>query len=361
MPAARPRAAAVQRALDRFGLGRLTGLAPLAGGSFGQNHAVDTDRGRWVLRGPPHTDRQLPTEAHFAGLLARHGLPAPWPYHVDPRADLLGWPYALMPLLPGRTAGDPATRAATGGSAADAGPVAALLGATLAALHAVPGPHPGRWQPGRGVRPLDPVTELAWWGRPDPAAAARAPRIGYGERARRRTRHRLAAARAHDPAGTTAADLARVGELLAAAAPALAADPYAADPAGPATVVMHDFHAGNVLVDRDPGGAWRTTGVLDFMECHYGDPEADLPRQLCAYLDEDPAGGLARAFVGGYLDRRPARPGLAARFPAYLLLDRAELWGFLCQHRRRPGGATFAGWAGHYLDLAAAAVPALGR
>ena len=30
-------------------------------------------------------------------------MPAPWPYHIDDTTDIFGWPYALMPRLPGET------------------------------------------------------------------------------------------------------------------------------------------------------------------------------------------------------------------------------------------------------------------
>lgn len=59
----------LQRALDRFGLGRLLSAAPVPFGLFGQNVFVTSSAGDYVLRGCPHYDWQFPSEQFFARLL----------------------------------------------------------------------------------------------------------------------------------------------------------------------------------------------------------------------------------------------------------------------------------------------------
>ncbi len=319
------RPAQFQAALDRFGLGRFVGAAPIPFGLFGQNVFVTSSAGEWVLRGRPHYPDQFPSEQFFARLLhERTAAPAPWPYLLDPAEDLFGWSYALMPRMPGLQLADPAVRAALG--AADRAAIARALGVGLATLHDLCWPHAGRY---------------------DLASGTIAPFAGgYGDWIVADTRRWLARSRAHD-GRTTAADAAWVESIIAAAQPALGAP-------CPPCFVMQDYKEANVTVEQT-GGAWRVGGVFDLMEAHFGDGEADLPRQVAGYLDEDPA--RARAFAGAYLERRPPRPGFAARFALYMLRDRLILWEYF----HRPGQrwadelTTLRAWASRYLTAGAAA------
>ena len=68
------------------------------------------------------------------------------------------------------------------------------------------------------------------------------------------------------------------------------------------------------------------------------------------YLDEDLQ--LAREFVQAYINKRLPRPGLAERFPLYMLADRALLWEFFQKtgHRWWDEQRTFRDWASGYVS-----------
>src|SRR5687768_4057725 len=87
---------------DRFGLGDVTDAHLAPGGLFGQNIILTASKGGFVLRGNPHGHVQLTKERRVAQRIhERSSLPAPWPYEVCDDAELFGWTYAVMPLLPG--------------------------------------------------------------------------------------------------------------------------------------------------------------------------------------------------------------------------------------------------------------------
>src|SRR6185436_10891944 len=100
---------------ERFELGRFVGAAPTTAGLFGQNVFVTTTQGEFVLRGAPHwvkdidetayrpEDRwQFTSERWFAQQLhERTKTPVPWPIHHDTASDIFGWPYLVMPRMPG--------------------------------------------------------------------------------------------------------------------------------------------------------------------------------------------------------------------------------------------------------------------
>jgi hygromycin-B 7''-O-kinase len=143
---------------------------------------------------------------------------------------------------------------------------------------------------------------------------------------------------------TTRDDAAWVEEVIAAAMPALR------EPFTPC-FVMEDYKEGNAVLRR-AGDAWEVSGVFDFMGCYFGDGEADLSRTLCEYFDEAPE--LATRFARTYLELRPPRPGFAARFAAYMLLDRIIIWAYIVQHEpevaRKLG--SFRRWAERYTAIA---------
>nr|WP_240489921.1 phosphotransferase [Actinomadura atramentaria] len=299
------------------------------------------------MRGNPHYPGQFAAERYYSGLLVRAGVPAPWPYRIDPGADLFGWSYALMPRMPGIQPDDPDVRA--GLTADDRAGIARALGTALAAIHAVTAPAPGRYHPAAdAVVPLEPP-DASVWALPAPRPAGPGPGGPYARWVADRVLARLAQAAGHAPAATTAADRAWTAGLLAENEAATSV------PFTP-SLVVEDYKEGNTVVARD-GGTWRVSGVFDLAQCYFGDGEADLPRTLCSYLDEDP--GLARAFLAAYLDARPPRPGFSARAATHLLVDRAMLWEFFQRNRLRwwPEDWTFRDWAGRYLDLLAPLLP----
>ena len=315
-----------QAALTRCGLGRFVGAAPTTDGKFGQNVFVTSDTGEYVLRGDPHYPWQFPTEQFFARLLhERTRAPTPWPYLLDPASDIFGWPYVLMPRMPGHHFNDSAWFATL--TMDDRIAIAAALGETLADLHAVTWPHAGRF---------DAVTETVE-ALPD----------GYGAWVIAQIEERLAAARAF-PEYTTAADVAWAADLIAAGRAALN-EPYQP------CVVLEDYQPGNVTVLRDGDGRWRVGGVFDLMTFSFGDGEADLARLGRLYVYEEPR--LAGAFTGAYLARCPPRPGFARRFPIYLLHDSLIIWLFCLRNHDIwwPGGMTIQSWVEETLTMLHAA------
>lgn len=306
--------AQLQAALSRFGLGAFVRAAPISGGLFGQNLFLTSDQGEFVLRGKPHYPWQFPTERFFAELLhERTAAPTPWPYLLDPSDDIFGWPYALMPRMPGFHFSDDAWRATL--SEDDRLLIAAALGGTLADLHALTWPAAGSFNAD--------TAEVE----PYPA--------GYGAWVIARIEELLAEALAYPPHTTQAdADWAR----------ALTADGRdALDAPFQPCAVMEDYHTGNVTIVRDLEG-WRVGGVFDLMTLNFGDGEADLARQGRMYVYEQPE--LARAFFGAYLARRPPRAGFRRRFPIYLLRDALIIWVF-CLRRDDiwwPDGMTLRAW-----------------
>lgn len=310
-----------QAALKRFGLGAFVRATPTTDGLFGQNVFVTSSTGEYVLRGNPHYAWQFPTEQFFANLLhERTVAPTPWPYLLDPADDIFGWPYVLMPRMPGFHFTDDAWFATL--SIEDRAAIAASMGETLADLHALTWPYAGRY---------------------DTATAQVMPYPnGYDAWVIERIEQYLSEARALSN-HTTQADVDWAEALIAKAHDALAV-PYQP------CVVMEDFHPGNVTVVRAEDG-WRVGGVFDLMTLSFGDGEADLARLGRMYVYEEPR--LARAFIGAYLARRQPRAGFSRRLSIYLLHDCLIIWFFSLQRNDIwwPASMTLRGWVGETLTL----------
>jgi aminoglycoside phosphotransferase (APT) family kinase protein len=294
-----------QAALTRFELGDFVAAEPVSRGLFGQNVFVTSIRARYVLRGVPHYDWQFPKERFGARLLhSRTCVPVAHPYLLDETSDIFGWPYLIMPRLPGIS--PPDEQLGDGDRLA----IARALGHNLAEVHALVWPFAGGYD--LATDTVQPFAE------------------GYEQWLAADVRAWLERARGHG--ATTPGPPAWVERLLHEARPALA------EPFEPCCV-LNDYNPGNVLVDND-GGAWRVTGLFDLMEYYFGDGEADLMRLIATYLDCGRAidAQLAHAFGSAYLERRPPRPGFAARYRLFMARDRLIAWEF----GTRPGMNWFA-------------------
>jgi hygromycin-B 7''-O-kinase len=322
-----------QAALSRFELGDFLAASPITAGLFGQNVFVTTTTGEFVLRGTPHYPWQFPAERFFARLLHEQTrAPVPWPYLYDERSDIFGWPYVLMPRMPGLQLSDPNVVARLGRP--DRAGIAAALGANLAEMQTLTWPFPGGY---------DLATDTI---QPLPA--------GYPEHLRAAILRHLNLARGYN-SRTTPEDCGWVMSVLDGAGAALH-EPFAP------CFVMRDYKEGNLTASRD-GGVWRVSGVFDLMEGGFGDGELDLYRQAWDYLDEDAA--LAGAFLSAYVAARPPRPGLLARLPVYVLHDRLIVWEYWQRPTHAPywdAGLSLQQWVAPYiarlLELAAAALTA---
>jgi aminoglycoside phosphotransferase (APT) family kinase protein len=143
----------------RLKLGHFLQATPTTSGLFGQNVFVTTTAGEFVLRGAPHwvkgiddtqfrqEDRwQFTKERFFAQRLhERTNAPVPWPMHHDPTSDLLGWPYLVMPRMPGHCFDERSILKAL--APADRRAVAVALGAMLAQLQQLTWPFAGDFNP----------------------------------------------------------------------------------------------------------------------------------------------------------------------------------------------------------------------
>ena len=283
-------------ALERNRLGRFVAAAPVVGGLFGQNVFVTSTDGEFVLRGAPHYDWQFAAEAFFVDLLHRHTkVPVPWPYCIDATSDIFGWPYVLMPRMPGINLADPAVRSEL--SERDKCGVAAALGDTLIDLQALTHPHYGAYDPAIGTIRAAPGSFADW--------------------AIARNDEWIARCDAASDA-LTAGDRAWIADIVAAARPALAAT-------GAPTFVHHDYKDGNCTFVR-VGDTWRVGGVFDLMECYFGDGEEDLVRSIQQYSTAGPA--RVQAFVDAYRARLPLRAGYPQRLAFYLLADQLVFWEY---------------------------------
>ncbi|MFB9992056.1 phosphotransferase family protein [Deinococcus oregonensis] len=296
--------AQLQQALNLFGLGQVQQARPIPFGLFGQNLMVTSDQGEFVLRGQPHFPWQFPTEQYVVDQLhAVTQVPVPAPYRYTEDRTIFGWPFVIMPKMPGVQLAD--AQVVQRLTAEDRQGIARAMGHNLAEMHRLTGPCSGRYDPQtNSVVPFD---------RP------------YGEWVVERLQTHLNSARQQN-GHTTPDDVRWVNRLVDASRSALAV------PFTP-TLVMEDYKEGNVAVERAEGGTWRVSGVFDFMTAHFGDPEADLSRLVGEYARQQPA--WARTFVETYLSHHAPRSGFEARFALYLLADALIIWEYV---QREEGG-----------------------
>ena len=289
-----------QRALARFGLGDFVRAEAIPFGLFGQNVFVSSTQGEFVLRGKPHYPWQFPTERFFVEQLHAHTqTPVPYPYLLDPAADIFGWSYVLMPRLPGLQLQDQAAAASL--SFDDRSAIAGALARTLAGVQALTWECSGTYDPATDrVRPLD-QPYRAW----------------IVQRIRQKLADSLSANEHTRPS-----DVAWVECLLERVTPALEV------PFQPCAV-LSDYGYHNAVVSR-AGAGWQVSGVFDVMDAHFGDGQADLSVQVGVYLDEDER--LARAFVEEYLRLKPAGSGFCLQQQLYMLDLRLSYWRYFQRH-----------------------------
>lgn len=304
----------LQRALDRFGLGKLMVTEEVRTGNFGQNVFLTSTTGEYVFRGNPFFDWQFPKEQAAARILhERTDVPAPWPYHYERSPGLFGWPFAIMPRRQGRDLWD--------APESDQMALAGAMGEMLV-----------RFQEAT----FDGAMEF------NLAANGFVPLSG-GERAwlSGRIQHNLRlsiAASNH----TSGADEAWVRSLIAETERSTTGWT-------PSCLVHGDFTINNVVAVNGALG-WKITGVFDFMTARVGSFEADLCRQFALHQWRNPAAGAA--FLEAYFAVRLPRAGYRDRVPLLLLDERLTLWEWI--QRTRPDWWTsdtgFRDWAEPVLD-----------
>jgi Ser/Thr protein kinase RdoA (MazF antagonist) len=317
----------------RLNLGRFVRAEPVTSGLFGQNVFVTTTAGEFVLRGAPHyvknpgenswrrEDRwQFTKEVFFARQLHEHTkAPVPWPMLHDEASDIFGWPYLIMPRMPGTCFEERSVVKAL--PAEDRRGVAVAMGRMLAQMQRLSWAFAGDFS--QDDIQLRPYIE------------------GFTPHVIAEIREAVAMAQANGAMTAADVDWIERAEALALAV---------AGVSRPNTYVHCDYKLNNLTVLKDAGG-WRVSGLFDLHEARFGDGAIDLVRQACSYLDTDPA--LARVFFEAYRNAAPADPTLGERLPLYIVNDRMKFWGFFTQPAQAAEwtrGKTFRGWAQRYMD-----------
>lgn len=317
---------------ERWKLGRFLRAEPITSGLFGQNVFIITTQGEFVLRGAPHwikgsgetewrrDDRwQFTKEVFFARLLhERTKAPVPWPMLHDKSPDIFGWPFIVMPRMPGACFDERTIRKSL--PAEDRHSVAIALGANLAEMQRLTWTFAGDFSPEVELHayPGGHVQQLV---RDIGEMVSRARQNGAMEE--------------HDIAWIDA---------IASGALAVSGENRAN------SYVHCDYKLNNLTVLKGAAG-WVVGGLFDLHEARFADGALDIVRQACSYLDTDAA--LAKVFVDTYRSLVPADPTLHQRLPLYVVNDRMKFWAFFTRPGDRANwskGKTFRGWAQRYLD-----------
>jgi aminoglycoside phosphotransferase (APT) family kinase protein len=316
----------------RLNLGRFLKAEPTTSGLFGQNVFITTTAGEFVLRGAPHwvkgmhetawrrEDRwQFTKEKFFADQLhAKTNAPVPWPMQHDELDDIFGWPYLVMPRMPGACFSERAILQTL--APEDRHGVAVALGAMLEEMQRLTWPFAGDFG----------ITSIAL-----------EPRAGGA------TRHvvdetRMFAESAAQHSAITADDAAWIDSEVARAL-------AVAEP--PRNTFVHGDYKLNNLTVLQSGEGWRVSGLFDLHEARFGDGALDIVRQSCSYLDTEPA--LTAVFVDSYFGRVEANAHIGSLLPLYVLNDRIKLWAHFTRPEARAAwtdGKTLRGWAERYVD-----------
>lgn len=304
----------IQAALDRFGLGALRAMRTIETGNFGQNLGLEASSGKYILRGNPFFDWQFPKERAAARILhERTDVPVPWPYLVERSSELFGWPFAIMPRLPGRDLWNVPE--------SDQIALAEKMGELLVRLQRATFDDAMAFDLMADAFVPEPRGELSML-------------TGNIER----TLELSIAASDR----TSNADAEWVRSLLGDAASATRSW-------GQSCLVHGDFTINNVVAVASSSG-WDITGVFDLMTSRIGAFEADLCRQFALHMGRNPA--AAAVFLETYFALSPPRAGFRDRVPILLLDERLTLWEWM--QRTRPDWWTsdigFRDWAEPVLD-----------
>ncbi|MGZ6022416.1 MAG: phosphotransferase family protein [Rhizomicrobium sp.] len=317
---------------ERLGLGRFLKAEPTTSGLFGQNVFVSTTEGEFVLRGAPHwvkglgekewrrEDRwQFTKEVFFARQLHEQTkAPVPWPMLHDESNDIFGWPYLVMPRMPGTCFDERGIRTALSVDARRQ--VAIALGSMLAEMQKLTWPFAGDFAPN--------VELLPYPG-------------GYSHHVVRETHDMMSMAQVSG--SITSEDVAWIDDTAAQALSVSGGD-------RPSTYVHCDYKLDNLAVTKD-GAVWRVSGLFDLHESRFGDGALDLVRQTCSYLDTDVT--MARIFVDSYRSHVTLDQAIDSRMPLYIINDRMKFWEYFTRPENRASwsqGKTFRGWAQRYVN-----------
>ncbi len=309
-----------QKALQRFDLGNFVHAESISFGLFGQNLFLTSTKGEFVLRGAPHYDWQFPTEKFFVEKLhTGTKTPVPFPYLLEPGADIFGWSFVIMPKKPGLQIAD--IRVVSNLTLTDRQGIARALAKALIELQTLTWAYPGKYDAARSkVQPLGQNYRL-WVIEKIRELSESAQTINNN---------------------TPKSDTDWIENMILKASSALEA---VYEPC----VVLEDYKEANTVVER-LGDDWQVSGIFDLMTAHFGDGEADLARQVGAYLRD--ASVLADEFVLTYLQNKPVQPGFVERQQIYMIYDSLLIWEFWQRHAGglpENNALTFEQWSGPFV------------
>lgn len=284
----------LQKALERFSLGKLVKAEPISQGLFGQNLFLTSDKGEFVLRGIPHYSWQFKNEKFFADILhQKTSTPVPWPYLIDENKDIFGWDFCLMPRLKGKQLLDSDLSDFT---EQELQGIAKAQGETLFEAQKLTWKYCGKYD--EKIDSIKPFNEKFFDWLKTGILNWLEKSVEFNNR-------------------TTRRDLEWVKSIFQEASPYLSED-------FTPCFVMQDYKPGNMVVD-EVEGVYKVTGLFDLMESYFGHGEADLSRLFAVYIDFGRK-DLANTFVNSYQGQRSEVNGLKERFPVFMIHDRAIIW-----------------------------------
>jgi len=308
-----------QRALDRLNLGTFVKAEKVPYGIVRQNVFLTSTEGEFVLRGHPFYPHQFAVEKCMVdNLHERTDVPVPWPYLIDPSTDIFGWPYVIMPRMPGLQVSDSSVKDKL--VKEDRVKMARAMGETLARMQEVTWDHAGYHVDETTVKPIEP---------------------SYREWIIGNIHHGLAAAR--EISNITSEDIAWINDVITENAEALNI------PFQPC-LIMGDFKEDNVVFTCEDGN-WRVSGVFDFAMSQFGNGETDLSRLYAMYINEDP--NLAKEFVRTYLRNKQPQEGFLERRKIFILGERLTIWEWAKRAKIASWDDTqsFRDWMDPYMNL----------
>ncbi|MFC1727666.1 aminoglycoside phosphotransferase family protein [Patescibacteria group bacterium] len=285
----------LQKALDKFKLGKLVKAEKVPFGNFGQNIFVHSDKGEFVLRGCPHNPHQFESEKFIVDLIHQNTkVPVPFPYLYDDGDDIFGWSYILMSKMPGIQLADLDVQAKL--SPVDKQGIAVAMAKNLLELHRLTWEFPGEYDPqNKTIKPF----------KEDFFTVIKNRLINFVDKSM-----------THNNC-TTKKDKTWLEGLIKDGEKAIKLDFTPA-------IIMQDYKQGNTVAIKE-GGEWRISGIFDLQEWYFGDSEIDLYRTASCYVDDKDFDCLG-VYLNTYLKQKQIRPGLKKRLPVYVMLDRMIIW-----------------------------------
>ncbi|MBD3250119.1 MAG: phosphotransferase [Candidatus Pacebacteria bacterium] len=285
----------LQKALDRFSLGKLVNAEKISFGNFGQNVFVYSDKGEFVLRGCPHNPQQFESEKFIVDQIHQNTkVPVPFPYLYDDTADIFGWSYILMPKMPGIQLADSEVQKKL--STEDKRGIAIAMAKNLLELHKLTWNFPGQYDLQK--KTVKPFAE-------DFFMVIKNRLINFVDKSL-----------THNNC-TTKEDKIWLENLINDGEEAIRLDFIPA-------IIMQDYKQGNAVATKKDG-VWRISGIFDLQEWYFGDSEIDLYRTASCYVDDANYECLGE-YLNTYLSQKQIRPGFKKRLPVYVMLDRMIIW-----------------------------------